>query len=150
MKNSNAPERFRSYFSSKRFPKIFRMWYNSFIRNDRREYHLEDNIGFSSHFNSEDKFGFLYRDCSCYADSLKYWLSVPEFRMELELLCSNKTIISDEIILPIMQSIYDKKILERKELKLRGIKSDFEFALAKSGIRDVRKSIKGKQEEGNV
>lgn len=101
---------------------------------------MERNIVFSSRSDSKDKLGFLYRRCSCHPDSMRYWLSVPEFRMEIESIM-NEVLISDEVVLPIMQTIYDQKINERRELRQRGIQSDFSFGLAKSGIRSIRKSI---------
>lgn len=89
----------------------------------------------------DSKFGFMYRACSCYVDSMRYWLSIPEFRNEIEALLSQGVQITDDLILPIMQNIYEKKILERRELRKNGIQSDFQAGVAKSGIRDLKKAV---------
>lgn len=130
---------FKSLFSSKGFAKFFQLWYNLPIQSDREVSAVESREFLS--YQDDARFGFLYRDCSCYAPSMKYWLSIPEFRNEIASLRDNGTRVSNEIVLPVMQRIYDQKLEERRELRKKGFQSDFQAGLAKSGIRSIRNAI---------
>lgn len=95
------------------------------------------------------RYGFLYRKCSCGRLPLTKWLYVPEFVAELDAMTEQGVSITDETLLPVMKKIYDQKLEERRALRKVGIRSDFEFGHAKSGIKDIRQAIERKLNEGS-
>lgn len=77
---------------------------------------------------------------------MSYWLHIPEFSDKVLNIVENGEWITDEMVINIMESIYEAKKLESKEQKKSlGREIDFGFGSAKSAMRKIRKAIREKE-----
>lgn len=82
----------------------------------------------------DPRHSFMYKRCSCAGPQMAYWLSVAEFRTKLDELILSGVEISDEIVLPIMEEIYEAKRADKKQ-------TGFAAGCAKRGINQIKKAI---------
>jgi len=88
---------------------------------------------------SDPRLEFLPNRLSCGANSVHYWLMIPEFVDEIQNLMRNGTRVDDRTVYPIMVSIYKQK---ESLLKTSGKDSvRFHFPVAKRAIRDIETAI---------
>ena len=74
---------------------------------------------------------FIPRKCSISFSRLEYWLTIPEFVTDVIAKIESNVTIDDEVLLNIMQGIYNRRISEDE---------GFDAKLARRAINSLKKA----------
>lgn len=104
---------------------------------------MSDKMNFL--FQVKPRLRCILRSCSCSTHNMAYWLTVPEFADAIESLLDQGIYISDDVVLPIMEEIYQKKVhacsrKTRSEQIQQGIMPDFMPRIARNAINQIKKA----------
>lgn len=90
------------------------------------------------------KLGFMFKKISMSQKPMTYWLSLPEFLDDIQSLIDSNITINDESVYKVLSRIY----FEEEEFERRtGLKSEFDFKLARSGIYQLMKVLRNDKQQ---
>lgn len=89
-------------------------------------------------FITEHKLGFMFKMFPLTFTELAYWLSVPEFLVEIESKIKRGEHIDNQMIYDLMVRVYEQKAELRKVSKK---KPDFNYSSARSTIRRLKRFL---------
>lgn len=90
---------------------------------------------------SDNYLGFLYKTCDISHYCMEYWLSVPEFKYEMQYLKAKNVTITKSLVFRTMQDIYFEK---EEDAEQRGRKNvDFQFAPARKALKQLSEKLTG-------
>ena len=93
--------------------------------------------------NNDNKLGFLHKKLDMNHTALAYWISLDEFSERIEAMIADGISIEPQPVFEIMKDIYIRYEKEREESP---DKLDFNFYLARGGIKSLWKSMTGSTE----
>lgn len=82
-------------------------------------------------------YGFLYSLCDVYRPSIRYWLTIPEFREGIDKLVKAKGFVTKEDVLSVMEPIYEERYKHLRTWKY----PEFQLGMAKAALKKLRKSV---------
>ena len=88
---------------------------------------------------------FMLNKLSAPYQSIKYWLTVPEFVSEMQDRVACGGTVDNQVALESMERIYIQKEIERDRIRLEqnrsDVRTDFSFKFAKRAIKSIRKAL---------
>lgn len=96
---------------------------------------------------SDPRLDFLVNRLSAPEYSIRYWLMVPEFVSAVQALLPQNIKITNQVVYPIMKSIYESKKDFKSASDPRQSPVQFNLSLARKAIRSIEKKLKTPEED---